>query len=265
MIPRRYGSFSKSRTVEVSRRGRLPNAYFSHSVPARRVDQVQNRRIRNLDKRVTKINNNIETKYVTNVIDFTADATSPVAVQLNNGIVRGDAPYQRDGQLVIGTSLRFKGYLTSAGGSTRYSIARIIIFWCKTLLTGPPNVTGDTTSGTAALLNTYMTTGTGPVAFALPYALEFIPHIFKPIYDKTIVLNPGAAVGTSGSSPITSSISTARHIKINLRFNKKIRYDSTSGEISDMAGNSLWLVVIPNNDTLPPVLSGVSRFCYRDS
>lgn len=255
-------------TVRRNHRGPMPNAYFSASAPypRTRIDRVQNRKLKNLDKRVKRINNNFETKYATTQISYTADATSPTAVMLNEGIIRGDAPYQRDGQLIIGTSLRFKGILASAGGRTSYSVARIIVFWVKSLLTGAPNVTGDTTAGTTALLNTYLTTSTStPPAFAYPYSLEAIPHLFKPIYDRTFVLNPGAALGTGGSGPIVSSISTGRPVKFNLRFNKKIRYDATSGTVSDMEGNSLWLVVLPDNDTNPPVLSGIARFCYRDT
>lgn len=256
---------SKSKTLKRSSRKRNPYSGSKTARPmARRpVDMRQDRQIKEIKKSVKQIKKGFEVKYMPIFVNIPANTSGSNVQQLNVGIAVGDTQVTRDGSQITATSLSFRGNIVSDPAKTTHSIVRLVVFWADMHLSGAPTVVGNTTTGTTAVFNN-LNISTAP-GWTVPVSIENI-QLFDIIFDRTYVLNPNTVAGFTPATGATTGLSSyCVPVSFKKKFRRKIRFDSNGSGITDISTNSLWMALISDNNTSPPTISGMSRFCFKDN
>lgn len=235
---------------------------------AYRKNYQQDRRLKNIEKRVKKLQDETETKYCVRQGTIAASPAGNVQT-LNEGISSGTTRINRIGQQITATSLKLRGYVIPSSNQYGNSVVRIIIFWWNDPLAGlaTPVLAGNTlTADDEAMLATQGTAG-GSSLVQLPYSME-THQLFTVLYDKVhtatapqFIITP-AQVGPPPVNPVLPT--ELKFFKVHCKFNRKINYNGTSGNLNTMVGNGLFIAAISDHSTNPSV-SYISRFCYKDS
>lgn len=256
----------KGRNPRFKRRG-ITSPPFK-PVPRKAVDVRQDKQLANLKKSVVKLTKQPQLYYCTLGHNITS-AAAPTATFMFSGIVQGDTIFQRRGQEIIGTSLKFRGYMVANSARLDATAMRVIVFWAKGNLAGAPTAIADTNSGSNGILNND-TLGaaltSAPSTF--PYSLEYTSGrngVYDVIFDREYIINPRLVAAFTPATGVTATVGVEIvPVRFNLKFHRRIRYDSAlAGLVTDLANQSLWMVAVSDGAANPAALQGTSRFIYK--
>lgn len=221
------------------------------AAPRRRQRAPPRKRVpsnKTLNKKIQKINRNIELKE--SDMNIASTALNPVGIVRSfvDAIAQGTADNQRVGTMISPTSLQFRAYLRSNTTTVGPSTSRLIVAWDKQADQLNPPVSGangvlDSTVVTNELLS--------------PFNHDNIER-YTILYDKVFTLN----VNSSTSS--TTTVPNGKYIKKKIKLSRNIRY-GTIGAGVPITNN---LVFIWLTDTLlagQPTFEMGSRLYYKDS
>jgi len=225
----------------------MPNTLASLNRSARRRTRKRNRqlkalttskRVTNVEKRISKIRNDEELKYVQrSTINFPLDdfVDSSGDLYLLNGTSIGATVNNRIGSVARFTSTHIRGHLhPQATATASPTEVRLIVFWDR-----QPNVAAPTifrSTGTTGILDdTFATNG----VVHSPYNFETVQR-YRILWDKTYILyNNGTTLQTASAIVIDKKIKLGRKTKY-------IDTSPGSGTISDIQTNALWLLTLGN-------------------
>lgn len=214
-----------------------------------------------LDKKIKKLQSDVELKYTDTYT--TSDISTTATLILLNSTVRGAEQDQRIGNMIRGTSLQWRGHVStdivdSGLVAIRY---RILIFWDRQANAAAPLLFGN--SGSASLLDTTTVTD----ATLAPYNHNNVAR-YKILYDKPFLLEPkvvGDMDPATGTTTYYGQI--VKHFNGHLNLSRKIRYDeSNNGDITDIVTNSLYIGAISDRAAAAtnPFLEVGTRMYYKD-
>lgn len=211
--------------------------------------------VKKLDKRVKKIENEIELKYV-DFVNTAFSATAAPAGGLLNAIERGTPPNNRIGNEVRATSVQIRYNIFNAIPAEFPQIIRVIVFYDRQANGGNPGFIGA--SSTNALLDNDVITN--PVHAPYNQNTRMRYHV---MYDKVHVLIPQSDTQT-GLGMVPHEMFIRKHIKLG----RKTRYDANNipAAIADISTNSLWVMVVADATYAdPPTMNFSSRFFFKDA
>lgn len=217
-------------------------------------------RISTLNKKIKKIEDDIELKY--NDREISQNFSSATAsLYLLNGIAVGDTQVTRDGAQLNATSVQFRSVWTTSSLSTAGTVWRIIVFWDRQPNGLTPLVTGAL--GTDALLNT--TTITQPIY--APYQYE-TQQRFRVLYDKIFAMNPYVVGDFNPETGTTSTTAPQKMvIKKKIKLNRLVKYDGSTASTADLTTNALWIAFLTDAPGTGITLNGYvgTRFYFKDA
>lgn len=240
----------------------------------RRTNIPIRRQLKNLDRRIDKIEDEDEVKYVQTPQLLTANVNpegsgsqppnANPSLLLLNPVAQGVGYNNRIGDQITATGLWFKGIFVNQSLRTTYSYGRLIIFWFKVpiitaIAASQPDLVGDSNSGQVSILNNNSIT-TSPQA-NMPYSMEN-HELYDIVYDKTIIINP-QTVSVTAAGATTSLTQNAVHIKKKFKFGRKVNF--SDGGATAHTSNTLWAAFIAGNADTTMLFDAVYRFTYKDS
>lgn len=244
------------------KRAKLPNA-------SKGVDRQQNKVIKNLQKKVAKIDNGVELKHIdtemTNV-EF-AQATAAAQLQLCNGIAQGITNLLRVGDDINMTSFQIRGVVSRNILELANQSCRLMLIYDKA-----PKGTAIT-FGEVLQANTLGTASN--IVFA-PYNTDYVGTRIKILWDKLIQLNPQTPDAwnvTTVAPPGVDAAAVSGYapqqmlIKKKIKLNKKTIFGlGTGATIADISVGSLYLMFIGTELVAGDnaTFSGVARVIFRD-
>lgn len=217
-------------------------------------DNIQNKAIINLTKRVDNMEDEVEYKYADKYL--TASVISTVAnIALLNGMNQGDNASQRIGKKITCSSLQFRAELIQNPiDSTPSQVRFVILKWNPVNGVAP---TEDSIWDRTVITN----------AIFSPYNAQYFGQ-YKIYYDKVFSFDPSnwAAYATvSGNSAVTSYAPRSRFFKKKIKLNFNTLYDGTSNVTADINVNGLYLMVISDSAANAPLMDFGARLYYKDS
>lgn len=222
-------------------------------------DQMQDKQISNIKKKIKKIEYNEEVKYV-DVSSLGAVPIPETGLQLSAGgiaqaIERGDDPDQRDGNEIVTTSLLFKADIRTNTAKLTPSRVRCVVYW-DSQANGAVNVT----SGTA---NSLME-ASGLVDGTLDMRNQETIDRFTILMDKVYTLNPQLELTTTAGT-VTANQPVSLSISKRFRLGRKIQYSGTGNGMADLVKNNICVVLISDSNTNPPTCSSILRLYFKDT
>jgi len=211
-------------------------------------DQVQDKQLVSLNKKVHKINKIFELKHNDTAASITPATTG--TFQLLNGMAVGDTDVLRDGNDANATSIQWRMRVVgdvdaiAAGWCIRH-----IIFW------------DSQANGAAPALADVLDLTTITTGVLAPYNRNNQKR-FKIIEDKSFVLNPTLA--TSGTTPITAVLSLRQMSHGKRSLSRQVKYIGTGATIASIGTNSLYSVMISDANTDAPVVQMGYRYFAKD-
>lgn len=225
------------------------------------VDQVQNKAIENLSKRIDKINQSTELKQLQNnqssysLVPLTTTLTrgSGFVLSLLNGSIQGTSTVTRIGDKIKMTSVHISGQLYCTGGGVLLGIhtpIRIVLFLQKKPKGVAPTVsTNGASAGISALF--YNTGGSGPTTYQQydTGVNQNMSENYKILYDQTYTL----ATLVGGMVPSTDA-TTSVNPKLNFDIRRKLGYMAdysrgNGGTILDLESNALYVLFITDTNS----------------
>lgn len=222
-------------------------------------DQIQDKQIMNIKKKIKKIEYNEEVLYV-DVSSIGAVAIPETGLQLAGGgiaqaIERGDDPDQRQGNEITTTSLLFKANIQSNTAKLTPSRVRCVVYW-DSQANGAVNVT----SGTA---NSLME-ASGSVDGTLDMRNQETIDRFTILMDKVYTLNPQLELTTTAGT-VTANQPVSINISKRFRLGRKIQYSGSGNGIVDLVKNNICVVLISDSNTNPPTCTSALRLYFKDT
>lgn len=231
--------------------GKLP-------MPRTNVDAKQNVAIKNLQKKVRRINNEIEVKWKDTQVDV--QAMTPVAVPvLLNPLVQGDTSITRTADTIKATSIQMRGSVLLDADNLSGNICRVIIFWDR-----QPNGVAPVFSD--VLDTTTITSATSNTIYA-PYNLKNAPR-FKILYDKAKAINVMQDLTTAAGTVVSAVPCTSSYWKAKIPLNRECNYGlGNAGTIADISSNALFVLLLSDIPAAsqPPNFTGGFRFLFHDA
>lgn len=221
-------------------------------------DQVQDKQIKSLKKKVKKIEYNEETLFndsaqaSVNIVETGA----LVGLGFIPGLIQqGDGDSQRTGDQISTTSLLFRGTISSATAKLTPSFVRMIVFWDSQANGAAPSVSGTANS---------LMLGSATVPGHLDFRNQDTIKRFSILYDKTYVLQPQQYL-TDTAGTITANEVVSKYISKRIKLGRKIYYSGSTGAAADLVSNNICIAFISDNTTNPPILSYNCRLYYKDT
>lgn len=224
-----------------------------NSIARTRKDVNQDKRINNVERKVVKINNLFELKYL-DILQTTPATTSGLLLCLN-AIATGTSQITRLGAQIRMTSVQYRLGILSSTAVLTGSGYRFMIVMDRQANGTTPTVGGDPTgAGTPAILNDLVITD----HLDSPYQWETSKR-FKILHDERGVINVNTLQGVAGTAVVP--VQKLLQGKISLNYN--VKYDNTSANVLNINTNSLWSVFITDiAGTL--ALEGGYRVYFKD-
>lgn len=204
------------------------------------------KKIKNLDKKVKKIQNDTELKFNNGAIH--AAVTSDEAdILIYNLLAQGTTAKTRVGNEVRLTSISFRGMFYNNKLCLGPSQMRCILFWDRQANGANPNIA----TSTNGLL--YPVEGVEPISYPINYDQS---ERYTVIFDKLWDFNPQVVQETDETGVTTGTIPVGRKFKYYQKLGRKTKYMGSDATIGSLATNSLCMVFIAQDyDDPMPVLT----------
>lgn len=210
------------------------------------------KKIKKVERRVAKLENQIEWKYHDLKFAIT-DATTPPFTASLSGVADGDDHDRRIGLEVVAKRLTYSVDIETAPAESATAY-RLIIFWDKQSNAGSSY---DVSTGVAS--STTQIKASAVLDNLLDQDLVVAPFNyitsdrFKILLDKVIVINP-----------FSGAMETSRIIRGSIALSgAKIKYASTEGSSTTMASRNLAVILVASSAVVSTATLN-SRFWYQD-
>lgn len=226
--------------------------------------RVTRKDIKNLDKKIKKINNQIELKFLdTGLAPALISSNTPTLVYHLNNVTQGVGVNSRISDQVTGTSLQFRGEIKTNIDNVTSSTIRMLCFFDKQPQGAAPVVYGA--SSTPVILDT--DTITNPLYS--PYNYAYLER-YEILMDKRIVITPETVGAFDTTTGVTEALTVKHHtVNFKRKFHKIIKWDGNlASTIADASRNTLWVAFIGDQTVasgLGPNISFGARFYYKDA
>lgn len=220
-------------------------------------------RISTLNRKIKKIQDSRELKYFDTL--FIGAVNSTGSLHLVNGIPAGTTQITRIGAEIDATSVQFRFAIdTDSTNITGTQRIRMILFWDRQANGAAPALAGDPllATGGGALLNNAVVTD---LVYS-PYQYENQER-FRVLYDKTFQLSPKIWQEHDNSTPtaITEVYPIGMTSKRKIKLGRKVRYDATTGSITTINTNSLYMAFVSSESANAPTVYCGFRFYFKDA
>jgi len=210
-------------------------------------DEQQDKRIKVLSRRIGKP----EIKWTDTVVGSSNLAVAGAIIGLNY-MPQGDQPFNRAGNQVKSKKLNIDGYIVYSSTEATDRVVRMLLVWDKSTSGAYPTITGNTNTGTVAILNNITTTGTVPAILA-PVSVETRDR-FTVVMDKLIHLRIAA-----------SGIQLEMPFKIRKKLSKITRFVNTTSAVTSLMTNGLYFIyMVDNVGAAPPQIGFCARYFFED-
>lgn len=215
-------------------------------------------RISTLNRKIKKIENDIELKYVDTVFNDTVDTGGDLV--LLNSLATGTTQLTRIGSEINATSVQFRlSCVTNDANTDGPNFIRVILFWDRQANGVAPVLFADPISASPALLNNATIT----TIVNTPYQYENSER-FRVLYDKVYTLNPRIAQ-TVVAGAITETYPVGLYIKKKIKLNRKIKYDAAALGIGSINTNSLYMAFVSSEAANAPTVDAGFRLYFKDA
>lgn len=201
------------------------------SMPKSKKDMFQDKRLDAVEKKIKKLDNEIELKYI-DTASITPATVTGIQIPLNVVAAGTDQSDRLGGQITM-TSVQWKLTIASLTATLTPTAYRLMIVLDRQANGGALVVSGGGVGGTAAVLES--TAISGPIN--QPYQYETKKR-FKIIYDERGVLNPGASLTATTLVPTASVLQGYR------KLGQTVKYDAQAGLLTSINTNSLTAVIM---------------------
>lgn len=216
-----------------------------------------NKRIKNIEKKVRKMEDEIELKWNDSNISLTIDPT-PTAVQLLNGIGTGDDPTDdRIANEIILTSLQWRGYCFTNIDAIAAPAIRMMI-----ILDRQPN-------GAAFTIGTLLDNSIISSNIFAPYNHNFYKR-YKILYDELFTItqqtwNQYQENTTTHFTTVDAMTETNRIIQGKIPLNSyRVKYIDNGATIASIATGAVWALWITDQSSDGPLVNAGFRLYYKD-
>lgn len=211
----------------------------------KRKPQAKSKPVKNLERRVTKLERQDELKFI-DTTNAGPLSSTPTSVCLN-AITRGDDPDERIGDEVTAQYLNMKLRFYQAAGTVAGQV-RCLIFWDKQSNGIAPTILSSTDPVQGLLDNRVIT------------STQLSPHSYITkdryvvLYDKLILINPD-------DSTADKVVVYKKNIKLH---GCKVKYEGSTGTFASIATRALWFCFVSTSATIA-VPTHTFRLWYTDS
>lgn len=229
----------------------------------KKIDDAQNKRIVNIEKKLKGIKNEIELKhndYKFDIVDFTNN--NSVSIVPLNLLAQGTTDITRIGDIIHMTSVHIRGVIRRDPVELSGQTVRMVLLYDRGTQGALPQY-NQVFDGTTVTGNDYIV--------HRPYNMDYFPDRFKILYDKSYVLNPSVPDGwvdASGTITVSGYGPVEKIINKKIRVNKKTTYGlGTTAAITSIASGSLILLLVGSeaDNGAPASFIGSSRVYFRDA
>lgn len=241
--------------------GNVRHTPFTAEPQGTKKDMIQDKQIKNLKKKVKKIELDEEVKWVD--VGASALAVPEAGVNLASGgiafLVTQAAvanENSRIGDSITTTSLLFRAQIYSALTDIQFGApVRIIVFWDKQANGAVASISGTQNS---------LMQASGSVLGQLDHRNQKTIDRFDIIWDKTFNITP-RTVHTVVAGVTTELTQTSLYISKRFKLGRKIRYTGNAGAITDIAGNNICVCAISSGATpVEPNINYNMRLYFKD-
>lgn len=207
------------------------------------------RRVRNIDKKVKKIQRSIELGHKDTNQTAVSIPTTGVFV-LVNGITQGDSDITRTGDEVVATSLQFRYRIEADELALNATLVRVLLVWDSQANGAAPTI--------ATLFDQLIISD--PIYS--PYNLDYQKR-YKFLYDRVHVLNP-VLQSSETTGTLDNVVPVSIYKKRKVKLSRTVKYSNTGDTVGSIATNSLHMIFIANQSTNTPTVSAGYRFIFKD-
>lgn len=215
------------------------------------------KRVRNIDKKVKRIQSREELSWVDRNFSGQVIDNTTAALFLLNGVTQGDDADNRDKREIQATSIQFKLNFSTDTDAISATFLRMIIFWDQQANGAAPSVTGA-----AGLLDTSVIGS----ELTAPYNRDTQKR-YKIVYDRRWVMNPNVPFVVTPATGTTASVLQVGKMKQGKRkLSRIVKFNTgNAGTVADIASNSLYVFLISNLAAASaPTVTGGFRFYFKD-
>lgn len=242
----------------VSQGGKRFKKKKDRTIARTRKDKKQDERLNKLDKKISRVLNDSDLKYNDVYFAEAGVGTTPEFTLLN-GIANGVTDDDRLGDKIRMTSLQFRMTIRNNIDASLINQVRIMVVRDRQANGTVPTYANSPSSGLAILNNAVIT------------AQQYAPYMheasnrFKIYYDKTVVLNPMYVEEFNVSTGETTAVGEVEvYLSRYIKLGTIVKYSGTTVTSSSIATNSLWMVIVSNNNTNSPLITWGARVYYKD-
>lgn len=207
------------------------------------------RRVRNIDKKVKKIQRSIELGHKDTAQTAVSIPTTGVFV-LVNGTAHGDSDLTRTGDEVVATSLQFRYRIEANVLALNATLVRVLLIW------------DSQANGASPTLATMFDQLFISDPIYAPYNLDYQKR-YKFLYDRVHVLNPVLQSAESTGS-LDNVVPVSIYKKRKVKLSRTVKYSGGTDVITSIATNSLHMVFISNQSSDTPTVTAGYRFIFKD-
>lgn len=210
---------------------------------------------KNLSKRITKLEREIEVKYKDTYLNDNPSTATPILTLLN-GMTQGvDDTANRIGSQINATSVQLKYLIRTNSANLTPARLRVMLVWDR-----QANGAVPTMAGTRGILDD-ATISDFTIA---PYSKQTDKR-FKVVYDKLHVINPEVILNATTGATTTLVPKEVSKFKV-IKLKRLIKFNDTAGAtINSIETNSLFFIMIAENGpTNQPTYDLSVRFFYKD-
>lgn len=233
--------------------------------PNRRLQQHRKKKApsnKTLNKKIHHIENTlIELKFI-DIYQASNTLTTNGIDDFLLPIAEGSTASQRDGNIVIPTSLQWRFIITADPDVIAATRIRCILFWDQQANGALPVLIGA--ANTASLLDTSVITD----STIAPRNYNTIKR-YKILYDKSFQINPNTILNNNNTVPNTTTglVPFSREMHVYKKLNRTVKFNDTTGVIGSVVTNSLFAAYFCDQATvaLQPTVRAGYRVYYRDA
>lgn len=226
---------------------------------SKRRTNYNSKSIKRLDRKIKKIDDMIELKYVDSFFENTV-GNDGADILLMNGIPTGSGNTNRIGNEYVATSVQFRGSLTISSLEVQATRFRCIVFWDRQANNAVPATT-TFTSTTRSLLTVPVGSTIPPVLMPFTYEMN---ERYRILYDKMFTINP-LVVGNTTTGATDEVVPVTFSFKKKIKLGRKVKCDGGVGDITDISTNSLYAVFYSDLPANEPGLEFSARMYFKDA